>query len=323
MGSSEKREALDAFAKEVKRGLEQSPKALSSKYFYDEKGDELFQKIMALDEYYLTRAEFEVFVQYKDELLKEFLGDEDSFRLVELGAGDGTKTKVLLSHFLKEDISFTYSPIDISGNVLDQLQGDLKAELPSLKVQPIIGEYFAGLEDLAANDSSKEIVLFLGSNIGNFGKSSSVGFLTHIGEHLKSGDMLFIGFDLMKSPQKILSAYNDKEGVTKAFNLNLLTRINKELGANFNIEDFEHFPTYDPITGETKSYIVSKKEQVVYIEALNQSYSFDAWETIHTEVSQKYSMKMIEDYAVESGFEIVKNFTDSNQYFVDSLWRKL
>ena len=111
--------------------------------------------------------------------------------------------------------------------------------------------------------------------------------------------------------------------MTKAFNLNLLTRINKELGANFNIEDFDHFPTYDPITGETKSNIVSRKEQTVYIEALKESYSFDAWEAIHTEVSQKYSMKMIEAYVVESGFEIVKNFTDSNQYFVDSLWKKL
>ena len=321
--SSETREAIDAFAIDVKSGLDKSQKTLPSRYFYDEKGDELFQKIMDLDEYYLTRAEFQIFVRQKDEILKCFLGNDSTFRLVELGAGDGTKTKVLLSHFLDKNASFTYSPIDISGNVLDQLQGDLQVELPSLKVEPIIGEYFSGLEDLAANDSSKEIVLFLGSNIGNFGKSSGVGFLTHIGEHLKSGDMLLIGFDLMKSPQKILSAYNDKEGVTKAFNLNLLTRINKELGANFNIEDFDHFPTYDPITGETKSNIVSRKEQTVYIEALKESYSFDAWEAIHTEVSQKYSMKMIEAYVVESGFEIVKNFTDSNQYFVDSLWKRL
>jgi len=321
--SSETREAINAFAIDVKRGLDESPKTLPSRYFYDEKGDELFQKIMDLDEYYLTRAEFEIFVRQKDEILKCFLGNENAFRLVELGAGDGTKTKVLLSHFLENNADFTYSPIDISENVLEQLQGDLKVELPSLKVEPIVGEYFSALEDLAANDKAKEIVLFLGSNIGNFDKSSGVGFLTHIGENLSAGDMLLIGFDLMKSPQKILSAYNDKEGVTKAFNLNLLIRINNELGANFNIEDFGHFPTYDPITGETKSHIVSKKEQTVYVEALDESYSFDAWEAIHTEVSQKYSMKMIEAYAIESGFEIVKNFRDSNQYFVDSLWRKL
>ncbi|MBO3700222.1 L-histidine N(alpha)-methyltransferase [Roseivirga sp. E12] len=319
---SETKEALNAFAIDIKRGLQSSPKSLPSMYFYDETGDALFQKIMDLDEYYLTRAEFEIFVRQKEEILDAFLGDDQTFRLVELGAGDGTKTKVLLAHFLNKAISFTYSPIDISGNVLDQLKEDLNGELPSLKVEPIVGEYFSALEDLASNDSSKEVVLFLGSNIGNFDRAAGVSFLTHVGENLSSGDLLLIGFDLMKNPQKVLSAYNDKEGVTKAFNLNLLTRINNELGANFNIDNFDHFPTYDPLTGETKSHIVSKKEQTVYIEALDESFSFDAWEAIHTEVSQKYSHKMIQEYAEEAGFEIVRNFIDSNQYFVDSLWRK-
>lgn len=321
--SIETKEAVNAFALDVKKGLDESPKTLPSRYFYDEKGDNLFQKIMDLDEYYLTRAEFEIFVRQKDEILKSFLGNESSFRLVELGAGDGTKTKVLLSHFLEKKTSFTYSPIDISGNVLEQLEEDLSEELPALKVEPIVGEYFSALEELASNDTSKEVVLFLGSNIGNFDRASGVEFLSHIRENLSVGDMLLIGFDLMKSPEKILSAYNDKEGVTKAFNLNLLTRINNELGANFNVENFDHFPTYDPLTGETKSHIISKKQQTVYIESLDESFSFDAWEAIHTEVSQKYSMKMIEAYAAEAGFEIVHNFMDSNQYFVDSLWRRI
>lgn len=319
----ETKEALNAFAIDIKKGLQSSPKTLPSMYFYDETGDALFQKIMDLDEYYLTRAEFEIFVRQKEEILKAFLEEDEGFRLVELGAGDGTKTKVLLAHFLNKAIPFTYSPIDISGNVLDQLKDDLQAELPSLKVEPVVGEYFSALEALASNDASKEVVLFLGSNIGNFDRASGVKFLTHVGENLSSGDMLLIGFDLMKNPQKILSAYNDKEGVTKAFNLNLLTRINNDLGADFNIEDFDHFPTYDPLTGETKSHIISKKAQTVYIEALDESFAFDAWEAIHTEVSQKYSQKMIETYALESGFEIVQNFVDSNHYFVDSLWRKL
>lgn len=321
--STETKETVNAFALDVKNGLVESPKTLPSRYFYDEIGDDLFQKIMDLDEYYLTRAEFEIFVRQKGEILNSFLGDESSFRLVELGAGDGTKTKVLLSYFLEREVPFTYSPIDISGNVLEQLEEDLSEELPALKVEPIVGEYFSALEELAANDTSKEVVLFLGSNIGNFDRASGVEFLTHIGENLSAGDMLLIGFDLMKSPEKILSAYNDKEGVTKAFNLNLLTRINNELGANFNVEDFDHFPTYDPLTGETKSHIISKKQQTVYIESLDESFSFDAWEAIHTEVSQKYSMKMIEAYAAEAGFEIVHNFMDSNQYFVDSLWRRI
>lgn len=314
---------LSAFALDIKTGLSQSPKTLSSRYFYDGIGDELFQKIMDLDEYYLTRAEFEIFVRQKAEILKAFLGEEDEFRLVELGAGDGTKTKVLLSHFTNEQVSFTYSPIDISGNVLEQLAQDLKSEIPSLTVKPIVGEYFEALKALNTDNTSKEIVLFLGSNIGNFDRQSGIDFLSHVGDNLSKGDMLLIGFDLMKDPRKILSAYNDKEGVTKSFNLNLLSRINQELGANFNVEDFDHFPTYDPLTGETKSHIISKKKQEIYIEAIDEKVLFEAWEAIHTEISQKYSPRMITEYAEGAGFRIVKNFTDSNNYFVDSLWEKL
>lgn len=316
-------EALSAFALDIRTGLNQSPKTLPSRYFYDGVGDELFQKIMGLDEYYLTRAEFEIFVRQKAEILKAFLGKENQFRLIELGAGDGTKTKVLLSHFTNEQVLFTYSPIDISGNVLEQLEEDLKVDIPSLSVKPIVGEYFKALEALNTDNTSKEVVLFLGSNIGNFNRRSGIDFLSHVGDNLSKGDMLLIGFDLMKDPKKILSAYNDKEGVTKAFNLNLLSRINKELGANFNTEDFDHFPTYDPSTGETKSHIISKKKQEVYIEAMDEQVSFEAWEAIHTEVSQKYSPQMITEYAKEAGFRIVNNFTDSNHYYVDSLWEKL
>lgn len=308
---------------DIKEGLNRSPKTLPSRYFYNDIGDELFQKIMDLDEYYLTRAEFEIFVRQKTEILNAFLGDKESFRLVELGAGDGTKTKVLLAHFMNEQVSFTYSPIDISGSVLESLKEDLKQEIPSLKVEPVVGEYFKALEELSENDDTKEVVLFLGSNIGNFPRKAGIDFLKHVGDNLSQGDMLLIGFDLMKDPRKVLAAYNDKEGVTKAFNMNLLTRINEELGANFDVDGFDHFPTYDPLTGETKSHIVSKKKQQVYIEALGEEFTFDAWEALHTEVSQKYSCKMIEEYADAAGFKIVKNFTDSNNYFVDSLWEKL
>ncbi len=316
-------EALNAFAIDIEEGLSQSPKTLPSRYFYNDVGDELFQEIMDLDEYYLTRAEFEIFVRQKVEILKAFLGEEETFRLVELGAGDGTKTKVLLAHFMNEQVPFTYSPIDISGSVLELLKATLKEEIPSLKVEPVEGEYFKALEELGESDDTKEVVLFLGSNIGNFDRESGVSFLRHLANTLSKGDMLLIGFDLMKDPKKILAAYNDKEGVTKAFNINLLSRINDELGANFVVENFDHFPTYDPLTGETKSHIISTKKQEVHIEALDKTFCFDAWEAIHTEVSQKYSQAMIEGFAEKAGFRIIKNFTDSNNYFVDSLWEKV
>ncbi|KYG76646.1 L-histidine N(alpha)-methyltransferase [Roseivirga echinicomitans] len=320
---SETTAALSTFAKDIHSGLTSNPKCLSSKYFYDEKGDQLFQAIMGLEEYYLTRCEFEIFDQQKVEILKRFLGTDTSFNLVELGAGDGTKTKVLLNHFVSQGVDFSYSPIDISQHVLDVLSEDLEKSIPKLKVNAIQGDYFDALAKLNENHFQKEVVLFLGSNIGNFSNGSAPKFLKRLGDNLGSGDMLFIGFDLMKDPNVILSAYNDKLGVTKEFNVNLLRRINNELGANFDLEGYEHFPTYNPITGETKSHLVSNKAQEVFIEATGETYSFDAWEAIHMEVSQKYSLKTIHQLAEQAGFKVVKNFTDENEFYVDSLWEKI
>ncbi|WP_422354867.1 L-histidine N(alpha)-methyltransferase [Roseivirga pacifica] len=316
-------EVLSEFASDVKEGLLQFPKRLPSKYFYNEKGDYLFQQIMHLEEYYLTNAEFEVFEENKAEILKAFLGGDGEFRLVELGAGDGTKTKVLLNHFVSKGTKFTYSPIDISGSVLDGLTNALSQEIPALSVEPIKGDYFKALAGLKRNNSMKEVVLFLGSNIGNFMGKSGETFLRKLGEDMSKGDLLLIGFDMMKNPEEVLAAYNDAMGVTREFNLNLLDRINEELGANFDRNNFQHFPTYDPITGETKSHLVSKCTQNIHIAALDETFEFKAWEAIHTEVSQKFSHQMIEQLAKHAGFRIVQNFTDSNEYFVDSLWEKL
>tara|TARA_A100000171_G_C2138799_1_gene152762 strand:+ start:3222 stop:4187 length:966 start_codon:yes stop_codon:yes gene_type:complete len=320
---SETTVALSTFAKDIHLGLTSNPKCLSSKYFYDETGDQLFQTIMGLGEYYLTRCEFEIFDKQKEEILKSFLGSDSSFNLVELGAGDGTKTKVLLKHFVNEGVDFSYSPIDISQHVLEVLSSDLEKSIPKLKVNAIQGDYFDALAKLNENNFQKEVVLFLGSNIGNFSNGSALKFLKRLGDNLGSGDMLFIGFDLIKNPNVILNAYNDKLGVTKEFNINLLRRINNELGANFDLEGYEHFPTYDPISGETKSHLVSNKEQEVFIEATGETYSFDAWEAINTEVSQKYSSKMIYQFAEQAGFRVVKNFTDESEFYVDSLWERI
>lgn len=315
-------QASQQFAQDVKQGLSQSPKSLSSKYFYNPVGDMLFQKIMALDAYYLTRSELEILTEQKEEILKAFLGNDESFRLVELGAGDGTKTKVLLEHFVLQKTDCTYTPIDISGHVLETLKLELSEQLAEVKVEPIQGDYFKALEALKRNHDQKEVVLFLGSNIGNFPGDEGKEFLKHISDDLMSGDLLFIGFDLMKDPQTILNAYNDKKGVTAEFNLNLLDRINNELGGSFDRDAFVHFPTYNPVNGETKSFLVSKKKQSVYIEAIDQLYEFAANEVIDMEISQKYSYEMIEAFAEYAGFEIIKHFEDQKGFFVDSLWRK-
>ena len=166
-------------------------------------------------------------------------------------------------------------------------------------------------------------MFFLGSNIGNFSKKEAIGFLRHVVGFLNTDDFLFIGFDLKKDPETILRAYDDREGITRQFNLNLLRRINNEFDADFDTNSFMHYPVYNPQTGECKSYLVSTRNQFVRLKALNKVIPFAAWETIHTEISQKYDLQDIETFAAASGCEIAGNFLDSKRYFVDSIWRVL
>lgn len=307
------------FAQDVLEGLNSTPKTLSSKYFYDEEGDKIFQQIMELEEYYLTRCEHEILKANKARILDLFSNNTTRFNLVEFGAGDGYKTKVLLKHFLSSEADFRYVPIDISGSVLEELEDSLREELPALKVSPMKNEYFKALQQLE-NGGTRNVVLFLGSNIGNFPNSRAIDFLKQMNDSMKDGDLLFIGFDLKKDPEVILRAYNDSQGVTKAFNFNLLKRINRELHANFDLAAFRHFPTYNPMTGTTTSYLVSTRKQSV--EIMDSNVEFDQWEAIHMEISQKYSMKDIESLASQTGFSILHNFYDSRGFFVNSVWRK-
>jgi len=307
------------FARDIIKGLTATPKKLLSKYFYDEKGDTLFQQIMNLDEYYLTNAEYEILDTYKQQLLEVFSTGCDRFNLVEFGAGDGYKTKVLLKHFLDQQAEFKYVPIDISGNVLQILENSLHKELPDLQVQGIENDYFKALEELE-NNGTRNVVLFLGSNIGNFTGKRALEFLTALNNGLRKDDMLLIGFDLKKDPSVILKAYDDSQGITRAFNFNLLERINNELGANFDVSKFRHFPSYNPQTGTTESFLISKEAQQV--EIMDTTISFDAWEAIHMEISQKYGMRDITTMALQSGFGVTQNFYDKKSYFLDSVWRK-
>ncbi|MEL7001677.1 MAG: L-histidine N(alpha)-methyltransferase [Bacteroidota bacterium] len=307
------------FAHDVLNGLNSTPKTLPSKYFYDKTGDNLFQQIMKLDEYYLTRSEYQVLDKYKKELLGLFSKDAEKFNLVEFGAGDGYKTKVLLESFLKANASFDYVPIDISANVLNQLETSLKNELPELHVKSIQDDYFSALKKLE-NGGTKDIILFLGSNIGNFTQERADSFLKALYDGMNEGDMVLIGFDLKKKPRVILDAYNDSKKVTAAFNFNLLNRINNELDGNFDLEKFEHFPIYNPMTGTTSSFLVSKEDQTV--EIMDSAIQFDAWEAIHMEISQKYDLKMVNALAETAGFELIENFYDDNKYYLNSLWQK-
>jgi len=317
---------LSTFEKDILEGLESTPKRLSSKYFYDDEGSKLFQIIMNLPEYYLTRSEYEIFESYKENLYKQFSKNTKTFNLIELGAGDGLKTQVLLSHFVNQMLPFTYLPIDISAEALYQLKERFNKTIPSLNFEGIEGEYFEALAQLKTKtnfskeeENTRNIVLFLGSNIGNFGNEQSLNFLKQLAQNLNQDDYLLLGFDLKKHPQIIQTAYNDANGITKAFNLNLLKRINREVKANFNIEKFDFYSTYIPETGEVRSYIVSNAKQEVVLKKLNKTIHFEWGETIHTEISRKYSAFQMKEIAAQAGFEFVESYTDCKGYFMDML----
>ncbi len=310
---------LTAFARDVAEGLRQPRKTLPSRYFYDGTGSRLFQQIMELPEYYLTRSELEVLTQNKYEMAQQF-SRQGFFHLIDLGAGDALKTKILLKELSNQQSEFDYVPVDISGDAMRQLSGSLRQELPQLRVEAVVGEYFQALEWLQEHKSERKVVLFLGSNIGNFRPRESINFLSSIRSYLRPGDQLLMGVDLRKNPEVILKAYSDASGVTAAFNLNLLHRINRELGADFNVDQFCHHALYDPQEGVMRSFLVSKTNQEVHIQKAGVTVHFDAWEAIHTENSCKYTIPQVEELGRQCGFKPASVFYDSRKGFADVLF---
>ncbi len=309
-------------ALEVIEGLKSSPKQISSKFFYDGEGSRIFQEIMRMPEYYLTDCEAEIFESRKREIGALFCKDCCTVDLVELGAGDGAKTKILIEDLLSEKINFRYIPVDISEDAVVQLAGAMKQQFPDLILEPRIGDYFHMIGNLSKEYPNRKVLLFLGSNLGNFNYQQSISFLSGISQVMSEDDLFFIGLDLKKDPEVIRKAYDDSQGHTRDFNLNLLTRFNKELGANFDLQGFIHSPLYDPQSGTARSFLVSTRDQEVRFEITDESISFKQWETIQTELSQKYDLAMIDTIAKASGFQVVENFFDSRHYFVNSLWKK-
>lgn len=312
----------NSFYADVMKGLTATPKYLQSKYFYDRVGDRLFQHIMELPEYYLTRCEMEIFSHQTGNIIETLGSAYDEFDVVELGAGDATKSKFLLNEMLRAGFDFTYYPVDISISTISGLVQRLPSQLKGLKIHGLHGEYFAKLEEANKLSSKKKLVLFLGSSIGNYTMEETRGFLKNLSRKLNPGDLLLIGFDLKKHPKLILDAYNDKSGITREFNLNLLKRINRELNGNFNIHSFEHYPVYDPGTGACKSYLISLKKQQVHIGDRG-LVQFEKDEAIFMEVSQKYSIPEINELSTQSGFKTVKHLFDSKKWFTDVIWEKV
>jgi len=312
--------SLTTFANDVDKGLSSSNKYLSSKYFYDDEGSRLFQHIMDMPEYYLTRCEMEIFKQQAHSIY-EALGFNEKFNIVELGAGDGVKTKEFLSCLHHFGVPFTFIPVDISEGAIEQITELISSSLPLLDVNPKVGDYFEVLEEIE-NEQGQNLFMLLGSNIGNYGPGEALSLLRMIYTHMKSGDMLLLGVDLKKDPDVVARAYRDEGEITKAFNLNLLHRINRELDADFDLGKFDFYSHYNPQSGEIRSYLISLCEQVVSIGYLNKSFGFKSHETIYSELSKKYDIDEIQDIAVKVGFDNHACFTDKKNYFADILLKK-
>lgn len=306
------------FFQDVVSGLSAKQKSISAKYFYDDIGSELFQKISQHPDYYPTKTEFSILDKISHHLPE--LLSLNEIDIIELGAGDGHKSELILNGFLDNGCIVNFYPIDISEKAM-QLLDDTLTPHHNLHIHGVVADYFHGLQHLKTISNNKKLVLFLGSNIGNFDKPSTDTFLTMLSTNLSPKDYVLIGFDLKKDPAILNKAYNDSAGLTQAFNMNLLTRINRELGGNFDIEKFKHYGFYNPYRGTMESYLISLAEQSIKLEAANQTFYFKEFEAMHLEYSHKFTPSGISKLAAKNGFEIIQLFTDERNYFADVLWQ--
>jgi dimethylhistidine N-methyltransferase len=303
--------------RDVLDGLGRGSKAIPSLWLYDARGSELFQRIMELEAYYPTRIEHEILESHAGEITDPLGGGPCT--VVDLGAGDGTKTRLLLAPLHGRCIRSAYAPIDISAAALRDVASRMSATFPRLRITPVQAEYFDGLRALHRRDAGTLLVLFLGSNIGNLEAPEAVGFLRTMRSALRPGDHVLVGFDLLKDLSLLRAAYDDDSGVTAAFNLNLLARINRELDGDFDLEAFEHVATFDPERPAMEAWLRSRRRQRVQV--AGRSFRFEAGECIHTEISCKYRERDIAALAASAGFEEVGRYRDRRRWFVDALWR--
>ena len=301
----------DATAQAVREGLGATPKWLPAKLFYDEAGSALFEQITELPEYYLTRTERAIFESSAAEILQ---AAGSSLTLVELGAGTAAKTCILIEEMLRRQPLALFYPIDLSPSALQEAATQLGRQFPQLRVNPIIADYTGGVEALN-RISGRKLVLYIGSSIGNFELDESVRVLRRIRRTLRTGDALLLGADFAKSSKILVPAYNDSQGVTAAFNKNILARLNRELEANFDLDAFRHVALWNRGCSRMEIYLESAIAQQVFIPALDMDVTFAKGERIHTENSYKYTVEMIETILRESGFNLEKSWHDRQKWF--------
>ncbi|MGM3307479.1 L-histidine N(alpha)-methyltransferase [Anabaena sp. WFMT] len=296
---------------DVIQGLTQIPKSLPAKYFYDDYGSELFEKICDLPEYYPTRTEAWILNQYADEIA-EITG---CCELIELGSGSSTKTRLLLDAYQKIANSCRYLPIDVSGGILKNSVLQLQQKYPDFSIHGLLGTYEQALVHLESNYLQSRMLFFLGSSIGNFSSQESDDFLSQVAQTLNPGDYFLLGMDLQKPKEILEAAYNDSQGVTAAFNLNMLSHLNWRFQGNFDINLFTHQALYNQADTQIEMYLHCQESHSVSLDILNLTVSFQAGESILTEISRKFDLTNMQKQLERQGLKTVKIWTDEKQWF--------
>ncbi len=296
---------------DVIQGLTQTPKSLPPKYFYDDRGSQLFEKICELPEYYVTRTETVILRQYAGEIARI----TGSCELVELGSGSSTKTRLLFDAYETHAYPLRYLPIDVSAGILESSAQQLLLDYPSLEVHGLVSTYELALQQLTPTQLPSRMIFFLGSTLGNLNPEECNFFLSQITAALKVGEYFLLGIDLQKSKQFLEAAYNDSQGVTAQFNLNILEHVNRRFQGNFDTKLFEHWAFYNEQLNQIEMHLRCLKAHLVRLEALDLTVEFETGETIMTEISRKFDLEVMQQELQAKGLKPLQVWTDPKQWF--------
>ena len=300
-----------ADGQDVIDGLTKTPKSLPPKYFYDRLGSELFEKICSLPEYYPTRTESAIFQRYAQEIT-QLTG---ACELVELGSGSATKTRILLDAYQDKGLPLRYLPVDVSGTMLKASSERLLCDYSALSIHGLIGTYEPALQSLPSAELATRMVMFIGSTLGNLSPQQCDRFLQQVSGALTSGQFFLLGIDLQKELATVEAAYNDAQGVTAMFNLNMLRHLNYRYGGDFNLEEFRHQAIYNSTEHQIEMYLESQRSQTVTLKELKLTVQFAKGERLLSEISRKFEPVAMGHLLAEHGFNVLQTFTDERKWF--------
>ena len=314
-------ETRNALLREVRRGLLSRPRSLAPWMFYDAHGSRLFERITALPEYYPTRTERNIFANFAEAIITAARAERpESLRLVELGAGSASKTGILLDALVRMQGEAHYMPVDISSDALDMACESIASSLPEVRVEPLVANYVTSPPELETLNGIT-LAMYIGSSIGNFSPEEARRILRNLGSQLQPGDALLLGTDMVKDESTLVAAYNDRDGVTSAFNLNILRRLNRELGADFNLDNFRHRAIWNRVESRIEMHLESTRDHRVCIAAAQLYLHFANGETIHTENSYKFTRQAIRILLEDAGFDVERTWMDDRGWYAVTLAR--